>query len=211
MTSTQSQTWIVAQGKHLRFSNSEDGYGDGDDAGLEGDGDVDASSHAKEERWWRWRWFPPSPELQSSRICPPSERSEVPPPPRPRIISRILGRNFLGETKVLLKRPSQGGARGSTWWVPRGQVHGPCGPLCFGPRGSRLFGLLPTAFLPMKNWCGNFPFIIWVPVAPETIKTRKRRFPASQKLNTKNRNFVWKSPKSSKTCKANDITMQITS
>ena len=32
---------------------------------------------------------------------------------------------------------------------------------------------------------GTRVFIIWIPVAPETLKTRKRRFSASQKLNTK--------------------------
>ena len=80
----------------------------------------------------------------------------------------------------------------------------------FGPRGLPRLLLLPFGVLPKKNQLCNFLFINWAFVAPETIKTRRRRFSASQKLNTKNRDFVGKSPKSSKTCKNNDIVMQIT-
>ena len=141
---------------------------------------------------------------------PPRRESGVSPPPQPRMDLEKLGRNFSGRTKASIKSPRRGGARGAVQWVPRGPRFWPRGPTFFGPRGSPLFGLLPSAFFSTKNQLCNFPFIIWVSVAPETLKTRKRRFSASQKLNTKNRDFVRKSHKSSKTCKNNDITMQIT-
>jgi hypothetical protein len=140
-----------------------------------------------------------TPEQQS--LIPPRRESGVSPPPRPRMDLEKLGRNFLGRTKACIKSPRRGSARASLWWVPRGQVLWPRGPTHLGPRGSPLFGLLPYALFSMKKWLCIFPFIIWIPVAPETLKTRKRRFSASQKLNTKNRDFVRKSHKSSKTCK----------
>ena len=133
------------------------------------------------------------PLLRSSGAAgsdPPRMESGVSPPPRPWMVSGKLGRNFSGRTKASIKSPRRGGARGPTQWVPRVQVLGPRGPTPFGPRGSPLFGLLPSAFLPMKNLRGIFPFIIWVFETPETIKTRKGGFSASQILNAKNGDFV---------------------
>jgi hypothetical protein len=65
-------------------------------------------------------------------------------------------------------------------------------------------------FLPKKLWLCIFPWFIWYPEGPETLKTWKREFSGSQKLNATNRDFVKKSHKSSKSCKNNNITMQIT-
>ena len=76
----------------------------------------------------------------------------------------------------MLKSPERGSARGPIWWAPRSQRIWPCGPPCFGPCGSPRVVLLPYDVLPTKNQPCNFPFSIWVPVAPETLKTRKRRF-----------------------------------
>jgi hypothetical protein len=60
---------------------------------------------------------------------------------------------------------------------------------------------------PRKIMAVHFPWFIWYPEGPEH---RKREFSGSQKLNATNRDFVGKSHKSSKTCKNNNITMQIT-
>ena len=91
---------------------------------------------------------------------PLRRESGAPPPPRPQIIRGKLGLSFSAKTKVSVKSPTRGGARGAFWWVPRGQVHGPRGPTPFGPRGPPAFDLLSSTLLLMKNWRGIFPLII---------------------------------------------------
>jgi hypothetical protein len=56
----------------------------------------------------------------------------------------------------------------------------------------------------------HFSSFIWYPEGPETSKTCKKGVSSSQELNATNKDFVRKSHKSSKTCKNNNITMQIT-
>ena len=82
--------------------------------------------------------------------------------------------------------------------MPEAQVGGSHMARFFGRVGPPLLALvalLSSIFFPLpfsrrKTSCAIFPFPIWVPEGPETLKTRKRRFSASQKLNTKNRDFV---------------------
>jgi hypothetical protein len=69
---------------------------------------------------------------------------------------------------------------------------------------------LPRSFSQKNNGCAFFPRSFGIQKVMKHQKHGKREFSGSQKLNATNRDFVRKSHKSSKTCKNNNITMQIT-
>jgi hypothetical protein len=86
---------------------------------------------------------------------------------------------------------------------------------CVGHAHSALVAPLFWFFLPQsfseKNYgCAFFHSSFGIQKVLKHQKHGKREFSGSQKLNATNRNFVRKSHKSSKTCKNNNITMQIT-
>jgi hypothetical protein len=117
---------------------------------------------------------------------------------------------FSGETKAWLKGEVETG--------PRCKRVGPMRPdslaawaMPIWPSWLLSSGSFSHDLSPQKIMVVHFPWFIWYPEGPKTSKRwKKREFPSSQKLNATNRDFVRKCRKSSKTCKNNNITMQIT-
>jgi hypothetical protein len=70
--------------------------------------------------------------------------------------------------------------------------------------------LSSCSFSHKNNGCEFFPGSFGIQKVLKHQKHGKGEFSGSQKLNATNRDFVRKSHKSSKTCKNNNITMQIT-
>jgi hypothetical protein len=69
---------------------------------------------------------------------------------------------------------------------------------------------LPQSFSQKNNGRAFFPGSFGIQKVLKHQKHGKGEFSGSQKLNATNKDFVRKSHKSSKTCKNNNITIQIT-